>query len=1726
MALTAAASLTLCRADESPTVAANRLVYLDEPSHPVYPSQAHPKLVTPQWVGDDGVEVVVTFGIDDMSGHQNYERFLRPILERLKQIDGRAPVSIFSNSPRPEEPHLQQWLKEGLSFEVHTLSHPCPILGQRSFTNAANTFHGCVDLLHHIPGNRPVAFRTPCCDSINSASPRLFAELFARTNAAGQFLRLDSSITMLFTTNDPALPPARLVDDAGRERFRKYIPFPAFSTVIENYPYPYIHTGFIWEMPFVAPSDWQSQNLQGNAHPRLLEDWQAALDLVALKQGTFNFVFHPAGWSSPTQHVAFIDYAVARLGSKVKFLNYREVDERLTRHLLDGHPLRAANGSDNGVRLLDLNNDGYLDVVIANDQTRQTRVWNPNTRRWNVTEIPLLAQRTPGSAGPAGFHLGEARFGIGDAGAVLLLVHTERGSGAWQFTGERWSPAPDRLRGLELDGQPVLTALRGLDRGVRLRDVDADGSAELIVANNTQNAVFGWDATARRWQRRPYGLPAGVSVVNERGEDNGLRFVDFNGDGADDVIFSNEHSYHLALMVPRLVLGFQPGWSREVMSGARGSLPEIPMIVRGGPARNNGAWFAKRTMWVQNEDVAHLPNIVQRHSFEDLLSGFQPPPLAPTQSLATVQVPTNFVVELVAAEPQVQDPVYIDWTDDGQMWVVEMRDYPLPIKGPGGVIKRLADRDGDGFFETATVFAENISFPNGLIPWRRGVLISAAPDILYAEDADGDGRAEKIEKLFSGFGVWNQQHLVNGFDYGLDNWFYGANGDSGGTVTSSRTGEKVSISGRDFRFRPDTGAFEAIAGQTQYGRHRDDWGNWFGNANPVWLWHYWIPEHYVRRNRQLAIDRMRRETATAPDAGRVFAVGRKQQRMNDVGMAGHVTSANSPTPYRDELFGAAFASTVFVSEPVHNLVRCEMLQPDGVSFTSTRWPADQPREFLASTDPWFRPTSLKTGPDGALYVVDMYRQYIEHPEWIPEDIKRRVNLRAGEDRGRIYRVFPRGARLRPPPRLGPLDSAALARAMNHSNGWQRDTVQRLLVTRQDQAAVTPLRELARTAANAKVRLQAICTLDGLDALATADLIDALRDSHPAVREHAVRLCEPILRGRSVDRPESLLDALLARQTDDSLRVRFQLALTLGEWDDPRAARTLAALALRDATQPDVVTAIMSSAGKRPAEIFESLVATPQDLTPIDRLVSLVVRLSAARPDRSGLHDVLARLRRPAGTGPTAFAAWQLRAYAQLLQELERSAPDSPELKSALAGLPPLLASARLLATDAQAPLPLRSAALALLGRDAASEDQDAVALAGLLDPRTPADLQSAALARLGQLRGETTARALLRTWPSLTPSRREQSAEILLRRIAWTRILLDQVESKALPMADLGASVRQRLLGYSDESVRQRARALLAITTPETAGGRQALIDRYLRSIRELRGDATRGAALFSQHCAACHRLRGEGQGAAPDLASVVDRSPERMLIAILDPNRAVEDRYLNYVARLRNGDEHSGILAGESANSITLVSPSGLPETLLRSDLDSLASTRLSLMPEGLEQLLQPQDIADLLAHLDARSIPPRSFPGNTPAIVRPDADAATAGSLRLRATNAEIHGDGIAFEAQYQNLGSWNGPDARAIWTVEIPAAGTYDVWLRWACHDNEAGDRFRFLVGDQVITGRIPGTGSWDIYRSQKFGRIDLPAGRQRAAFEAALPLRGYLIDLQEIRLVPAGNPPGFP
>ena len=640
--------------------------------------------------------------------------------------------------------------------------------------------------------------------------------------------------------------------------------------------------------------------------------------------------------------------------------------------------------------------------------------------------------------------------------------------------------------------------------------------------------------------------------------DAGFRFADLNGDGLADLLYADDkiQAIYLWTSVVRSDLGWLPGWSQKVRHEPQGQLP---------PLEGSTVNAKDGRLLILTSDGKEV-NL----SIHDLMALPMPPPLTPEQGLQSLQLPDGFRAGLVAHEPQITDPVAFDWGADGSLWVVQMNDYPTGMdqKGKaGGCVKILTDADGDGHFEKTTIFAEDLPFPTGVMPWRKGALIAAAPDIIYARDTDGDGRADKHEVLFSGFEPGNQQHRFNGFEWGLDGWIHVANGDSGGKVKSMKTGRTLSISGRDMRFRPDTGEMETVSGMTQYGLRRDDWGHWFGNNNPVWLWHVTLPERYLKRNPQLAVKSVKQQLANYPDSTRVFPVSKSMERPNQPWSLNHVTSGSTPTPYRDDLFPPEFAGSVFIGEPVHNTVHREVVSPQGSGLRSQRARGEEGREFLASSDNWFRPVFLRTGPDGALWLADMYRIILEHPEWISPEMLSRIDVRAGADKGRIYRIAPAGEVRRGIPNLSGMDSAGLVRAMNSPSGWQRDMAQRLLLEKQDASSFLPLQALLTPAHSPQIRLQALATLGCLGALNVEMIRAGLTDPNPWVRCEASRQSESMAKG-------SLFPEIAALAADPDAAVRLQAAFTLGCWPASQIEPVLAGMA----ADPDenIRIAVMSS----------------------------------------------------------------------------------------------------------------------------------------------------------------------------------------------------------------------------------------------------------------------------------------------------------------------------------------------------------------------------------------------------------------------------------------------------------------------------------------------------------------------------------------------------------------------
>ena len=1670
----------------------NPYAYLDEYCDAYYPGTAFPKLVTQQWVGEAGVDAVVTLGIDDMRDTAKYEAYLRPLLDELKKLDGRAPVSIMTCKVDPNDPQLQSWLKEGLSIETHTADHPCPCLQGGDFAKAKATYDKCVDTMFAIPNSSPVAFRFPCMDSKNTPSPRAFAEIVNKTTASGNFLQASTSVVCVFNSSDPELPRSLTLNDDGGEKFERYIPFPSFVNKIENYPYPYVIGKLCWEFPCTIPDDWQAQNIQQPNNPRTVDDMVAAIDATVIKRGIANIIFHPHNWIRSDQMATVVRRVNKTHGGKVKFLTFRECIDRINQNLLLGQPLRAANGGDNGVRILDLNQDGFLDVIIGNENLKVARLWQPQTSTWH--DIPHDIQFTAASdkgRADLGVRIGQLR-----GERVGFFVNHEQDQAIYEFESSQFNKTslPDSLR-------EIRTSVSGVDQGVRMRDVDGDGASEIVVGNQNRRGVF--KHVDDQWTK---SIELPFAIVDDKGRDNGTRFVDFDGDQHDDMIVANGSQTAI-----RLFDESTGAFSREVKG-----LSNVPPIVRDGT--NNGVWFAANHMWLQNEDTNRMPDGVDRRSFAQLLGDTDPAPRAPADSLNCIQVGDQYTVELVAAEPMVMDPVALDWGPDGKLWVVEMADYPLGVDDngtPGGRVRYLEDTDGDGKYDKSTLFMDEIAYPTGVIAWRDGVIVSAAPTVFFAADRDDDGRADFREDLYRGFTQGNQQHLVNGFERGLDNWLYLANGDSGGVVESVKTGKKVDIRGLDLRVRPEDGSLEVQTGRAQFGRHRDDHGNWFGCSNPLPLKHYVLADHYLRRNKHIASGIASNNIARV-DNTQVFPISRILSHWSGYkppapGTGHKFTSACSTMVYRDELFGREFQDNTFTCEPVHNLVHRRKLIPKGVTFESERPKGESDVEFLASSDSWFRPATVTTGPDGAIWIVDMYRLVIEHPEWIDDTEEKRLFLRAGHDRGRIYRVYPAGKEPRTIEKLGELSNRKLVETLNSTSGRLRDAAQSLLIERaierknhDPSQLVAHLTELAKQSSSPLGRLHALCTLDGIaqrnaEPINVETLLTALADKDATVVRHAIRIAEAVIAGQDAN-ADRVLAALASIDAIDP-HVQLQLAYSLGESDSRVATRLLANLAIRSYQSSDnyLRDAILSSLTETSIVTFHDVVSENEAAFASFR--EPILRMAVRAGNRDFLSKLVSRLISQVDSVEPEIASFN--ALSETLKLARRQGAKTGDATQK--AIKELARKLEPLTTNDTLKMQQRVAVIDLVGACRHNDKSFRKRLVDLVAPVEPIEIQTAA----SRVMADVDPEQLMESFATLSPTVATRTMETLLTRERSSLQLLKAVQAKKIPMQAVNQSSRRKLKAHYSDEVKALASTLFG---QSQSTDKQQVLAKY-SDVSVLDGDTIKGQAIFQKQCSACHQTKGIGHAVGPDLTAIKNRSPKAMLTAILNPNAAVEDKFRSYNVLTSDGVALTGMISNESSNSITLLMQEGKTKTILRDEIELLKSTGVSLMPEELEKVVSPSDMSHLLAYLNELGPTPRSFDGNEPSIVAPK-----DGSFSLTASDCRIYGKQIVYEKTHSNIGHWANSDDHIEWTLSGIRPGEYEVWLDYACPHHAAGNEFLLTCGNENATGKIESTGTWDDYKQAKFGTIRLSKPSAIISFKSNGDIRKYLLDLRAVTLKP--------
>jgi putative membrane-bound dehydrogenase-like protein len=953
--------------------------------------------------------------------------------------------------------------------------------------------------------------------------------------------------------------------------------------------------------------------------------------------------------------------------------------------------------------------------------------------------------------------------------------------------------------------------------------------------------------------------------------------------------------------------------------------------------------------------------------------------VTPADALKSFRLSEDFRVELFAAEPDVMDPVDMSFDEDGRAYVLEMRDLPddPPSGKPArGRVKLLEDVDGDGKADKSVLFAEDLIQSSGLMTWQGGVIACAAPNIWFLKDTNGDGKADVRELWFTGFYNKNPEGHITNPRLGPDNWIYLSNSGNEGSITSPKNPKHpaVQVRGNDFRFDPITFDFEPASGSAQYGATFDDWGNRFISQNTTHLRHVVLPRPYLARSPLLDVGNVwsdpyegyprKMYPATPPQEWRVIRTKLRNERFAELKssrteiLQGYFTGAAGGTMYSGDAWPEQYKGSIFTGDVSGNLVRRDILTPDGVTFKAR--PAKEGVEFLVSTDQWFRPTNFTNAPDGNLYMMDMQRQVIETPLSIPEELRKSIDFYKGDTLGRVYRIVPNQPRVKRPLRtdFAGKSPAALVGYLEHPNGWHRVTAQRRLLEERDRSVGPALRELASRSQSAQARLLSLYLLRTMKLLDQPTVQAALKDPRPEIRYHAIAMAEEY---------PALERDVLTLVKDPHPRVQMQLALSLGNFTSAAARGAVVQIAATNIKDRWIRMSALSSAAGAPVEFYQALsargVEVPKDLlASIGGLVgtrkspseiqAFITRLPKRESAEEGLRGLATGLRlvgarQLPGTGIEAAlsshlnagvdAAWDVARFFELKSLIDRAS------KEAIAAETP--AGKRALAVTA-----LRGA-------------QPAVALpllARVLDSNPPAEVQTAAVLSLSSFDDPKVGPALLRHWRAYSPEARTKAVGALLAQKSRVPLLLDAIEKQQVELAMIEVGARNRLLESSDRAIVERARKIF-----QSVGGDRAKVVAKFKDVLDLQGDARAGKTTFDENCARCHLPRKQGGRVGPDLSGINVKSKDELLEAILNPSAAIEPRFVNYLVTTKDGRMYDGVLSSETAGALTLRGGSEEDVTILRANISEIRASTISLMPEDIEKSMKKQDIANVISYL-----------------------------------------------------------------------------------------------------------------------------------------------------------------
>lgn len=954
-------------------------------------------------------------------------------------------------------------------------------------------------------------------------------------------------------------------------------------------------------------------------------------------------------------------------------------------------------------------------------------------------------------------------------------------------------------------------------------------------------------------------------------------------------------------------------------------------------------------------------------------------PVAPKDALKQFKLESGLKLELAAAEPQVVSPVAVAWDEDGKMFVAENRGYPVgPGEGkpPVGVIAQLEDTDGDGYYEKRTVFADNLTFPNGLLRWKGGWIVTCAPDILYFKDTNGDGKADVREVWFTGFNTNQTTQLrVSHPTLGPDGWVYLTSGLTGGEITTPKNKQQapVKFTKNDSRFNPQTFEFEVLGGTGQFGQAFDAFGRRFTVSNRNPLQQVMLEPRHLKRNPNYAFAEMVQDVAPFGDAGKVHPLSTDSTTASfmpslmSAPHAGTFTSACGIHVFYGSGLTPKHVGDVFICEPAQNLVQHQVLTREGSAFRSE--PADPKAEFLATADSWFRPVYTTTGPEGALYVCDMYRRVIDHPQYLPENIRATADFESGKDKGRIYRIV--GADIPSKelaegrsPKMAKLGLDDLIPALLSTNGWVRETARRRVIENPAGMRRDLMQKLARKRDN---EYGAAAVVSASFAVRPRDenyMRSVMANPSPEIREIGLQIAE-----KNFAESDYLVEPISKMADDPDARVRFQCALALGEGKDTRIVPPLLHIALRDGADKWTRAAVLSSIGSHAPDLFRGLVDEGNRGTPVNPILmkSMGQILAAGQIPERTIYLLSLVDPKTEPDWPMAFLSGVAEGLRGKVKGKESSpvlnlvAMDTSYSEDAKAVVRALFERALKTVQDPMADEAQRLSSIGLLAQ--ADYAQAGEPLLALVNPKQTSELQVAVIRSLGQMNDAKIGEALLNRerWRTYSPAVREAVLGTVTSQARFLPALLDALEAGHVPPFALSPARRTGLTKSKDEKIRTRAEALFQ----NGGGGDRMKVYEELKPVLALKPNSASGHEVFKRTCAACHKLNGEGAIVGPDLTGVRNQPAEVLLLHIIVPEYEIYPAYLAYEVETKDGQSITGLLAAETANSVTLRRALGQEDTILRANIASMASTSLSLMPQELEKTMTKQELADLIGYL-----------------------------------------------------------------------------------------------------------------------------------------------------------------